>query len=239
MDADIERTIREAIARQPALAAECRAVFVELHPDVVLLDGTVETIAAKRRLALLVGQSTGGLGLLDRVRVERAETRDDVDVARDLLDALMREPIFRGYRVVEIAGDTLELPPAENEAGDTVIGAAVRDSTVALAGTVGSLTHRRFAEVLAWWTPGTGDVDNRLYVTPSEKDSDEEITDAVSMALEKDPWIDAAGIDVRTNGREVHLAGTLPSAEQRRMAEYDAWYVRGVHAVTNDIEIDG
>ena len=242
MKDDVETSIQEAIAREPRLAGECRSLSIELHPDVLVLDGIVETIAAKRRLVLLATKSGGGLGVLDRVRVEAATEREDAEIAASFLDALAQEPIFTGYRALSLRDDALDIPENEADedstADELVIGVAVNGGTVRLVGRVGSLTHRRFAEVLSWWIAGTVDVDNHLYVVQSEEDSDAEITDAVRMALQKDPWLDATNLEVCTRGREVHLAGVLPSSEQRDMAECDAWYVRGVHGVINDIEVE-
>lgn len=234
---DIEQAIRLAIEEQPRLTTECRSVSIELHPDVLVLDGLVETIAAKRRLALLAAQNGGGLGVLDRVGVQTATVREDAEIAIDLVDALKHEPIFQDYRVLALPADVTSLPEHIAPIGNSTIGVAVGAGTARLLGIVASLFHRRIAEVLCWWIPGVTDVNNHLYVMPSETDSDQEITNAVRIALHKDPWLNAPRLDVSTRSREVKLAGTLPDAAQRRRAECDAWYVRGVHEVVNKIEI--
>ena len=100
-----------------------------------------------------------------------------------------------------------------------------------------SLSHRRLAEVLAWWTTGVVGVNNQLRVTPAEEDNDDEITDALRMVLEKDPWLDAGQIWAHTHGGTVVLDGLLPSNEQKHMAECDAWYINGVTKVKNRIEV--
>ena len=43
-----------------------------------------------------------------------------------------------------------------------------------------SLSHKRLAGVLAWWTPGCRDVVNSLDIVPPERDSDEEVQDALA-----------------------------------------------------------
>ena len=65
----------------------------------------------------------------------------------------------------------------------------------------------------------------------------EEITEVVRMALEKDRWLDASNLQVRTSDGKVRLDGTLSSEEQKRRAEYNAWYVCGVHEVDNQIVV--
>lgn len=238
MGNQIEHSIRTAIAHRPRLTAECRSLAIELHPDVLVLDGKVETIAAKRQLVLLAARNGGGLGVLDRVRVEAATAREDAEIAIDLLDALAQESILKDYRIQILPGDAEPTSVAPTSDDTSTIGVTVREGTARLEGTVAMLLHRRLAEVLCWWIPGTTNVDNHLYVMPSAPDSDQEITDAIRTALDKDPWLDASLLRVSTHDREVKLAGALPNNAQCQRAESDAWYVRGVHGVMNKIEIE-
>lgn len=64
---------------------------------------------------------------------------------------------------------------------------AVSDGVVTLNGAVPSLTHKRLAGVLAWWVPEE---------VPAQEDNDDEVTDAVRLTLEKDPFVDATKIRV-------------------------------------------
>lgn len=86
----------------------------------------------------------------------------------------------------------------------------------------------RLAGVLAWWVPGSRDVVNGLGVEPPEEDNDDEVSDAVRLVLEKDPFVDATRIDVSTRDYVVTLEGLVPAVGEREMAEFDAWYVFGV-----------
>jgi osmotically-inducible protein OsmY len=60
--------------------------------------------------------------------------------------------------------------------------------------------------------------------------------EAVRIALEKDPFVNADQVRVGVRNRTVRLTGTLPR-DGREAAESDAWYVFGVDDVINDIEI--
>jgi osmotically-inducible protein OsmY len=75
---------------------------------------------------------------------------------------------------------------------------AVAKAVVTLNGQVESLSHKRLAELLSWWVPGTRDVVNGIEVKPYEDDSDDEITDTVTMALEKDRLVTHDSIRVST-----------------------------------------
>src|SRR5690242_18978144 len=78
-----------------------------------------------------------------------------------------------------------------------------------------------------------------MRVRPAEKDNDGELTDAVTMVLEKDPLLHAETLSVHTKERVVTLSGAVHSEEQRRMAIYDFWYVPGVHEVHDHMQIRG
>lgn len=221
-------TVRAALARHPRLerGGDLR---VALEDGVIVLEGTLADISAKRLIPRLAAQAAGGPGVLDRLRVVPRAPRADGAIAADVARALSGEPLFAGRDVVAV---TAAAPKPEE-----ALGVEVTRGVVRLSGDVASLCHRRVAEVLAWWTPGCADVDSRLHVTPAEQDSDAAITAALRLVLERDPRVDAARVAVRTIDRVVILIGALPEEEQKRAAEEDAWLVAGVHDVRNWIRV--
>jgi osmotically-inducible protein OsmY len=102
---------------------------------------------------------------------------------------------------------------------------------------VTSLIQKRLAGVLAWWVPGSRDVINGMEVAPLQEDSDEEIAKAVCLVLGKDPFVNGERIRVTVKKSVVTLEGDAPSAPQKEMAEFDAWYVFGVDKVDNRLEV--
>jgi osmotically-inducible protein OsmY len=221
--------IQAALDRHPRLHLKPGDIDIRVEDDVLVLEGTVDDIAARRLVPAIVSETIRGKGLLDRLRVRPDEPRDDSELGTAVERLLTQEPVFTGTRILsgQLAGHNT---PAKNE-----LRVSVAEGVVRISGTVGSLTHRRIAEALAWWVPGVADVDNRIYVSPAERDTDDEITDAVRLLLEKDPWIDAGHLGIRTLDRVVTLSGTLPGDEQKTMAENNAWYVAGVRDVRNEI----
>jgi len=91
--------------------------------------------------------------------------------------------------------------------------------------------------VLAWRVPGTRDVIDGLGVEPPQADSEDEIADAVAVVLDKDPFVGAGRISVSARGSVVALEGAVRSAEEKRIAEHDAWFVFGVNGVENRLAI--
>lgn len=115
----------------------------------------------------------------------------------------------------------------------------VTDGVVTLNGAVTSFSAKRLAGVLAWWIPGSRDVVNGLEVSPPEQDNDDEVVDAVRLALEKNPFIDAAQIRVGCKDYIVTLEGLVRNMAQRQMSEADAWYVFRVDRVINLMQTEG
>lgn len=224
----IESRIRAALEHNPAINLHRYPIRIS-HSDAIRLEGTVADIEAKRRAIQIAHQVAGNVGVDDRLRLEVGRQRPDDELRQAILRSLLEEPGFVELQLLE-----------ENAAPDTRedwIRIAAHVGVVLLEGVVGSLSHRRLAEVLSWWTPGTADVDNRLHVQPPEQDSDEEIADIIRIVLEKEPAIDSTQIQIGVKDRVVSLRGLVRSEENRRIAAWDCWYIPGVHDVRNRIEV--
>jgi osmotically-inducible protein OsmY len=78
---------------------------------------------------------------------------------------------------------------------------------------------------------------NGIAVEPREEDAPILIEEAVRIALDKDPFVDASQVRVGVRQRTVRLTGSVHSPEARDAAEWDAWYVFGVDNVINEIEV--
>ena len=85
--------------------------------------------------------------------------------------------------------------------------------------------------------PGTRDVINGLEEVPPEDDNDDELRDAIRLVLEKDPFVNASKLRVNSKDWVVTLEGLVPTETMKQMAERDAWYVLGVKAVVNRLEV--
>lgn len=188
-------------------------IDVRLEGDAIILEGVVDGIREKKQALLSAMGLDGVTGVVDRLKVSPSRIMTDGEIMDHLSSAITEEPVLN----------------IETVKADVV------DGVVDIEGTVGSLTHKRLAGVLAWWVPGVKEVINSLEVNPPEDDSDDEVTDAVRIVLEKDRLVDQGSIGVSTRNWVVTLEGTVSSEEQRKAAEADAWYVWGVNEVINNI----
>lgn len=235
---EIKQAVRAAIEQAVHTDLQRLQLGLELQPDKTLIvKGQVDDIGIKRRLAKAAESVVDVQGVVDRTRILPVAIKGDGDLLNGVYGAITGEPAFREHAVAAEDGGPDAARYSGHQDAEGVVEVLVRDGVATLVGNVPSLTHRRLAEVLAWWTPGIVDVDNHLHVVPPEDDSDDEITDAVRIVLEKDPWLDASQIVVHTRASKVILDGLLHSAEQRHMAECDAWYVSGVQDVENRIQV--
>ncbi len=230
------RAINDALEADTRIDIEALEIEQDADDGHITLHGLVEDIRTKRLAANAVWSAVRDRHpVVDHLRVRSREPGDEA--LRDAaVKHLAAESMFRNHSMVAEAGnDRTRIHDAGPGAPE--IEMIVEGGVVTLRGTVQSLTHRRFAEVLSWWAPGCQRVDNLLEVVPAERDGDNEITDAVRMVLEKDPLVHATQMHVGTAGGIVALEGLVASEEERELAERDAWYVPGVWAVVDHIEV--
>ena len=236
MNDKIETRVRQAIATEPRIRTAGAPIDIAVDSTgEVTMQGEVANVAAKR---LALGRASAlpdVISIVDKLRVTPARAHSDEQIRRRLLDLLIDEPVFSDHELCGVAA------PASLEqrtgAPRAYLDFRVEDGVVALHGRVRSLEHKRLAGVFAWWVPGTRDVANALAVEPLQEDSDFELAEGVRLALEKDPIVDAARVNVVVHEATVHLGGTVAAPEERDAAESDAWYVFGVSDVRNDIAV--
>lgn len=233
----IMREIRAALEHEPRLNVHRDAIRIDFSNGALTMDGEVGSIVAKR-IALEHARSLNGIsGTIDRLRVTPGERRGDGAV-RDALSAfLLGDTTFQDYLIsTQAKGGGLRLRDPGSQIQGT-IEIDVENGVVTLRGRVGSLSHKRLAGVLAWWSPGCRDVVNELDVTPVEYDHDDEILDALRLVLEKDPLVREHQIRADSRNGVVTLRGLLATQEERKMAELDTWYLFGVRDVINLIAV--
>jgi osmotically-inducible protein OsmY len=233
----ITRQIHGRLEREPRINLHRHPIAISNADGVAILEGEVGDIAAKK-LALELAASVANVrGIVDRLRVAPGERRGDGAIRDSLARMLLEQPEFRNCTLRSHTSErTVVLREGNHDpVGDIEI--AISDGVITLEGHVISLPHRLYAGVLAWWTPGRRDVVNALELRPRYEDRDDEVTEALRLVLEADRAIDASQIRANCQRWVVTLDGSVPTAEQKRRAELDAWYLSGVDRVINKLEI--
>ncbi|AJE03773.1 BON domain-containing protein [Geobacter pickeringii] len=234
---EILKEIEASFEREPRINLHAWPLRMELDAGVLTLEGEVEHVAAKKLALELGGAATGVDGIVDRLRVAPAETMEDMEIRDHLTDAFLQEPAFADYAIHALVFGRWESVREAPREPTGLLQVEADGGIVTLNGQVTSLSHKRLAGVLAWWVPGSRDVVNGIEVIPPEEDNDDEITDAVRLVLEKDPFVNASQLRVGCRDRVVTLDGAVPKPKEKDMAEADAWYVFGVDKVVNRLVV--
>lgn len=234
---EVVDAISHALAAEPRVNAETSAIDVRIEDGGITLDGRVSDIIAKRVAGNVLWQMAGrnALPVRDRLRVAAGD-ETEAELLQHIVTALTNEGVFANHTLIIDAGGVRE---TLHDGGDDpgCIEVKLDGRVVTLSGQVISLSHRRLAEVLVWWTAGCELVINELEVVPHEEDHDDEINDVVRMVLEKNPLVHASQLSCATAGGVVELDGFVASHEERRLAVLDAWYVPGVWEVVDRIRV--
>lgn len=228
--------VRRALRSEVRLAHRLVPIALSFEEDTLELAGELPDVETKKLVLERAASVPAVAWITDRLTVTPAAEMRDGEIRERLRAHLVDEPTLRNCVLGEKRGDELVLlhdPPAPRG----WIHYEVVDGVVTLDGEVPSLSHLRLAGVLAWWVPGVRDVRNWLGPEPLEEDSDDEISDAVRIVLDKDPFIDAGQIGVSTRDARVTLNGAVRSEAERLMAVHDAWYVRGVDDVCDELVV--
>lgn len=201
--------------------------------DAIRLEGTVEDIVALKKTLKLARSEAGSTPVVEDLHVQTSTEMKNDQLCDNVVKALSSEPLFRDIRITSGNEDAASGAHPEND----WLRVSTSGTSVHLEGEVHSLSHRRLAEVMTWWIPGTSRVENRLQLSPPEKDTDEELQDAIGLVLERDPSLDVTQIQFAVKDKNVELRGYVESEINRLIASRDCWSVPGVHAVDNRIQV--
>jgi len=228
---------RGALRSEPRLDMHRTPIALAFADGVMTIEGEVDNVAAKKLALEHIAALPAVTRVIDRLHVKPAQAMADGQI-RDLVrNALLDEPALADVAIGELVKGherAVREPPVDANGSITI---HIENGIVTLDGEVRSYAQKSLAGVLAWWVPGSRDVVNGLAIDPPEEATDGEITEAVRVALEKDPFVNPSQIRASTARRVVTLTGLVPTDAEREMAEYDAWYVFGVDRVTNQIAV--
>ena len=229
--------IRAALERDVRVNMHQTPITVWAQKGQIVLDGMVGDIVAKRAAVNGTFKLTQGRWpVLDLLRVMPGKAMEDLSLRDEVAGMLTKEPVFADYTLTVAVDDEIT---TLHDSGRPAchIHIDIQNGVVTLVGQVESLSHRRLAEALTWWAAGCVSVNNLLTVVPAEEDTDDELTDAVRLLLEKDPLVHADQLRVGTAAGVVELSGSVASDQEKRLAVLDAWYIAGVWDVIDRIEV--
>ncbi len=234
---NLVKAVYAAFEVDPQVNPHRDQITIQSEADRIILTGEVVEISAKRRAYYTALEVPGVRGVDDRLQVKPAEAMGDDEILVHFTKMLYEDLAFKHYGLIIIdhKGEREVLRQLDGQAGFFLV--HVEDGTVYLAGEIKSLCDRRLAGVMAWWVPGSRNVVNDLKVTPPEEDNDDQLKEAILLALDVDPFIDYQQLAIQCRAGEVILEGVVPVAEQIKLAEHDCWYVEAVKKVENHLKL--
>ena len=236
---EIEQAALAAARSEPRLGPHFRPALLRVDDvGVMTVEAEVASLAQKRLALERLAATPGVIGIVDRIRVAPAAAMSDGGIADHLRRRFAEATEFLNLAILERRSeDDVELVRAAEapEAGQLEF--EICDGVVVLNGAAPSLASKRLAGVMTWRTPGVRDVINGMAVEPPEEDAAIQIEEAVKLALETDPFVNAGQIRIGARNGVVRLTGLVKSQGMREAAEADAWYVMGVDDVINEIEV--
>jgi len=237
-EAALERMASD-LSSHPAFA-DCPPTLA-LAEGILTVEGEVPDLRTKKLLLEALAAQPPVEFVIDRLRVVAAVTMGDAAIRDRVVATLLGDTTFDECALDVLDGGAFHRVREARPVGAAkgTIRLAVTDGVVTLDGTVPSRNHARLATALAWWVPGTRDVQDFLGARQPEPFDDLDLVDGVLLVLEKDPLVDAGQIGVSAKDTVVTLSGTVKSALERNAAEHDAWFVPDVGNVVNGIEVVG
>lgn len=137
----------------------------------------------------------------------------------------------------EVRMNVMTLLLWNGDIGSNNVAVAVSDGTVTLQGSVGSYWEKVEAEELASTLRGVRHIQNDLAVVPVHDMLDEEISAAITSALERNRNANPQDIHITVRYGRVTLTGSVPTSCAYQAALDAAMHTRGVVDVKAELEL--
>lgn len=212
-DTAVTRAVTQELLFDEAVPAHL--VDIETNEGIVTLSGSVAHLLAKERAVRLAQTIMGVRGVVDNISVRPVE-RSDKEIEQDVRTALAMDPAIKSYEV----------------------NTNVEDQMIVLEGEVQSWAEKQLAQKVAMSVKGAQAIRNEIRIDYPDTRPDAEIASEVRRRIELDPFLHKTLIDVTVDNGKVALSGVVGTAQQRQIANDDAW-VAGVRSVsTEDLKVE-
>jgi osmotically-inducible protein OsmY len=210
----IESAVRDAFRHDPRLRPF--HIYIELRDGIVTLRGTVETLEIKTVAEDDARNVVGVWQVRNLIEVGPGEPVDDEVVARNVREALRRDP-YVDQRLIDVSFD---------------------EGTVQLAGESGSRVEKERAVSAASRVRGVVavDADALAIVENGRTKSDSAIENDIEQLLVWSPYVDAGEVSVRVEDGLAILTGTVDTKRDRQ-AVLEKVLEAGARAAKDELHI--
>ena len=198
-DADITTAIELFFLSRKGVAAHL--IDVATHDGIVVLTGIADNLLARERAEEIALAVRGVRGVVNELIISTPNIPDD-NLTRHIATALADDPAAGDYNVL----------------------ASARDGVVTLRGTVQSWAEKNLLLRVVRGVRGVRRLEAEEVVIRWGElhNSDDEITTQIRELLDWDIRVNSALVEIRTDDRTVHLAGTVGSAAEKAQVEATA-----------------
>ncbi len=212
-DSQIYSDIQSKLEFEPLI--DHTKIAISVQDGIVTLGGVATSYSEKIMAEHAVKSVTGVKGVANEITVESAPQfmRDDVSIAKTAANSISFD--------IRLAGETIQI--------------VVEKGWVTLSGTVKWYSQKEVAESCVRRLYGVKGILNQIVVKPTVTPT--EVKNKITQELERNALIDAAGIEVETEGSIVNLKGKVRNWSELREAVNAAWSVPGVSRVNNQLRI--
>ena len=211
---DLRKDVLEELEWDPSIDA--RTIGVAIENGIIALTGHVGSYADKTNAEKIVKRVHGVHGVANDLQVKLSSSyeRDDVDIARSVVNALEWN--------VSVPKNRIKV--------------SVSKGWVTLEGDVDWYYQKRSAESAVDVLAGVRGVTNNVAVKARQARV-EDVKGKIAAALKRNAELDAKKIAVQASDGRVTLTGTVRSWVERQDAVNAAWSAPGVMNVVDQIRI--
>jgi osmotically-inducible protein OsmY len=214
-DAEVRQNVWDEVSHDVRI--DSSSVSTNVVDGIVYLNGTVPTYSQKITAAQDSRRIKGVVDVVNNLTVSLPRVWSDQEIQDTI-----RRTLTRDVRIVNPSN----------------VQVAVSNGVVTLSGTAPTYDQKVAAADDAWAAPGVIDVINDVVVTPPQRRTDADIERDIRRALDTDPDINAARINLSVVNGIVYLRGSVPTYYQIDEAADDAWSVPGVVDVVNELTVN-
>jgi osmotically-inducible protein OsmY len=204
-DSAITVAVENELLRDEAVFPD--TIDVTTSKGIVTLAGAVDNLLARERVVSIAESLRGVRGVINLVKVTPV-SRPDVDIRKDILDALLEDPATDSY----------------------IVQAAVNHGVVMLTGSVGTFGEKRLVERIAKGVKGVAEIHNNITIAYLASRTSAEMAGDITDRLQWDIWLNGDRFAVTVKDGVATLTGTVGTVRETWRAFEDAW-VDGVTAV--------
>jgi osmotically-inducible protein OsmY len=212
-DSDITDWVKDALYRD--VRVDSYDINVSTTNGVVMLSGSVNSLAAKKYADLEAKKIDGVLGVINKITVSPS-WRSDTDIRNAVRRRILNSS------VIESEG----------------IHVQCADGKVTLSGKVDSYSQKREAGLIASEVRGVIDIVNNITTKWTSERSDGKIKNDAVAALKRDVYLTNLPITVTVKDAVVTLEGTVGSAYEKNRAYDDVRWIRNVQSVNNKLKVE-